>query len=116
MLGLIFWFTRSIESARHERKRVRAIADTVIARLQDQEYQHYSDPVITPQPYLPPAQLRDVVLPASEGTATRQRLWAKVEHEIEKNANVQTSEREMRGDLWKTWEWVGGGNRIEPVQ
>lgn len=116
VLALIAWFTRSIEAARKERKRVRAIAETVIARLQDQEYQHYSDPVVTPQPYLPPAQLRDVVLPASESAATRQRLWARVEAAIEKNANVQTRERELRGDLWKTWEWVGGGARIEPVQ
>lgn len=28
---------------------------------------------------------------------------------IEKNANVQTREREVAGEIWRTWEWTGVG-------
>jgi len=111
VIAAIFLFKTQIENAREERKRAHELAHVVLKRLQDQEQLHYTDPVTTPQPYLPPAQLRDIVLPASESAATRHRLWARVEKEIEKNSNVAISEREVRGDMWKTWEWTGVGQR-----
>ncbi|KAL1411856.1 inner nuclear membrane protein enriched at telomere/subtelomere region [Vanrija albida] len=106
LLGIAY-VARSIETRREETERVRELVGTVLQRLQDQEYQHYVDPVVTPQPYLPSQQLRDVVLPASVGSATRQRLWDRVTDNVEKNANIQVREREVNGDVWKTWEWTG---------
>ncbi|RSH85977.1 inner nuclear membrane protein enriched at telomere/subtelomere region [Apiotrichum porosum] len=111
VIVVIYLLMASAEQRRKERARARELVGTVLRRLQDQEYLHYLDPVVTPQPYLPPAQLRDVVLPASESAASRARLWARVEGEIEKNANIAVREREVRGDVWKTWEWTGVGNR-----
>lgn len=116
VLASIGAFTQHMAEREKEKKRARQLVKTVLDRLQDQEYQHYTDPVVTAQPYLPPAQLRDVILPRSEGDeAKRQRLWARVEKEIEKNANVATREREVRGDVWKTWEWTGVGQRRIPA-
>lgn len=112
VLASIGAFSHHMSEREKEKKRARELVDTVLHRLQDQEYQHYTDPVLTPQPYLPPAQLRDVILPRSEGDdAKRQRLWDRVEREVERNANVATREREVRGDVWKTWEWTGVGGR-----
>lgn len=112
VLASIGAFSHHMSEREKEKKRARELVETALHRLQDQEYQHYTDPVTTPQPYLPPAQLRDVILPRSEGDdAKRQRLWARVERAVERNANVATREREVRGDVWKTWEWTGVGGR-----
>lgn len=111
VLAAIFLFKNQIERSQAEKSRAHDLARVVLKRLQDQEQLHYTDPVTTPQPYLPPAQLRDIVLPASESSASRSRLWARVETEIEKNSNIAVGEREVRGDMWKTWEWTGVGQR-----
>lgn len=110
----IYALANRIEAARKEQKQVRGYTDTVIRRLQDQEYRHFTDPVQTPLPYMPPAQLRDVILPASMNAATRTRIWTKVEAKTEENANVLVREREVKGDVWKTWEWSAlGGRTVE---
>ena len=72
---------------------------------------HYSDPVTTSNPFIPPAQLRDVVMPPSGSAASRTRLWQRVQDLVEANANVAVREREVRGEMWKTWEWQGVGER-----
>lgn len=110
----IWTLLNRIEAARQEHKQVREYTDIVLRRLQDQEYRHFTDPVQTPLPYMPPAQLRDVILPASMGQGTRQRIWSKVEAKAEENANVLVREREFKGDVWKTWEWSAiGGRSVE---
>lgn len=76
-----------------------------------QERLHYSDPATTPSPFIPPAQLRDLVIPPTGSSTYRTRLWNKVNDLIEANANVAIREREVRGELWKTWEWQGVGER-----
>lgn len=30
---------------------------------------------------------------------------------VEGNANVAVREREVRGEVWSTWEWAGVGER-----
>jgi hypothetical protein len=30
---------------------------------------------------------------------------------VEKNANVAVREQEVRGEVWRTWEWAGVGAR-----
>lgn len=110
----IYALLNRLEAARDEQKKVREYTNIVLRRLQDQEYRHFTDPVVTPLPYLPPASLRDVILPASMSQATRQRIWSKVEAKAEENANVLVREREVKGDVWKTWEWSAlGGRSVE---
>lgn len=50
-------------------------------------------------------------MPHKGSTASRTRLWQRVQDLIEKNANVAVREQEVRGELWKTWEWTGMGER-----
>lgn len=116
VIALIFALRNRIEASRTEHKQVREYTDMAVRRLQDQEYRHFTDPVQNPTSYMPPAQLRDVILPASLGQGTKQRIWSKVEAKVEENANVLVREREVKGDVWKTWEWsaIGGGRAVEP--
>ncbi|GMK59617.1 hypothetical protein CspeluHIS016_0802230 [Cutaneotrichosporon spelunceum] len=116
IIALIFAIRNRLEASRTERKQVREYTEMAVRRLQDQEYRHYTDPVQNPTPYMPAAQLRDVILPASLGQGAKQRIWSKVEAKVEENANVLVREREVRGDVWKTWEWnaIGGGRAVEP--
>lgn len=68
---------------------------------------HYLDPVQAPDPFLPPAHLRDLVLANEHSVAARQRLWSKVGAIVEGNANIATSETEVRGEVHQVWEWKG---------
>jgi hypothetical protein len=49
--------------------------------------------------------------------ASRSRTWKRVEQLVEKNANVAMREREVGGEMWRTWEWTGpvsrGGEMVE---
>jgi len=84
---------------------------TTRSRLTEQERLHYSDPVTTPHPFIPPTQLRDVVMPPKGSSSSRTRLWQRVQELVETNANVAVREQEVRGEMWKTWEWQGVGER-----
>lgn len=90
-----------------EKYRADQLAQVVLKRLQDQQYLYSRDPDATPSAYLPPAQLRDLVLPPKGSVASRKRTWERVERMIEKNANVASREREVGGEVWSTWEWTG---------
>jgi hypothetical protein len=83
----------------------------VQSKANNQETLHYADPVTTPNPFIPPAQLRDLVLPPTGSKTARNRLWQKVNDLVEANSNVAVREREVRGELWNTWEWQGVGER-----
>lgn len=65
----------------------------------------------TANPFIPPAQLRDLVLPPTGSKTSRNRLWQAVTDLVEANSNVAVREKEVRGELWKTWEWQGVGER-----
>ena len=111
MLAGILYLRSLFNQRKTEKFRAEELVQVVLKRLQDQEHLHYVDPVQTPQPFLPPAQLRDVVLPPSGSVSSRSRLWHRVVELVEKNANVATREQEVKGEVWKTWEWTGMGER-----
>ncbi|BEI87545.1 uncharacterized protein CcaverHIS019_0102630 [Cutaneotrichosporon cavernicola] len=115
VIAVIFALRNRVQASRTESKQVREYTEMAVRRLQDQEYRHYTDPVLSPTSYMPPAQLRDVILPASLGQGAKQRVWSKVEAKVEENANVLVREREVKGDVWKTWEWnaIGGGRAVQ---
>jgi len=119
------WLRSTILNHKQEKYRAEELVQVVLKRLQDQvsfsscargqadnkETLHYADPVTTPNPFIPPAQLRDLVLPPSGSKTSRNRLWQKVNDLVEANSNVAVREREVRGELWNTWEWQGVGER-----
>jgi hypothetical protein len=119
------WLRSTILNHKQEKYRAEELVQVVLKRLQDQvsssfcfeneadnqETLHYADPVTTPNPFIPPAQLRDLVLPPTRSKTARNRLWQKVNDLVEANSNVAVREREVRGELWNTWEWQGVGER-----
>jgi hypothetical protein len=127
VLATIAWLRSTVLRRKEEKYRAEELVQVVLKRLQDQvswnkpdkswactdeqETLHYADPVTTPNPFIPPAQLRDLVLPPTGSKSSRNRLWEKVNDLIEANSNVATREREVRGEVWKTWEWQGVGER-----
>jgi len=125
VLAFIGWLRSTVLRHKDEKYRAEELVQVVLKRLQDQvsvvdlnwtkltsqETLHYADPVTTPNPFIPPAQLRDLVLPPTGSKSSRNRLWQKVNDLIEANSNVAIREREVRGELWKTWEWQGVGER-----
>ena len=50
-------------------------------------------------------------MPPSGSSTSRTRLWQRVQELVEANANVAVREQEVRGEMWKTWEWQGVGER-----
>ncbi|KAL7420083.1 inner nuclear membrane protein enriched at telomere/subtelomere region [Cryptotrichosporon argae] len=96
-----------------EKYEARELVEVVLRRLQDQERLHYTDPVTAPHPFLPPAQLRDLVMPHSAATSGKDRLWRRVAESVGKNANVIVREQEVNGDTWETWTWTGPRAYIE---
>ncbi|KAK8846633.1 hypothetical protein IAR55_005720 [Kwoniella newhampshirensis] len=111
VLAAIAYIRAELAKRKQEKYRAEELAQVALKRLQDQEQLHYTDPVTTPSPFIPPDQLRDLVMPPKGSTASRSRLWANVQDLVESNANVAVREREVKGELWKTWEWAGVGER-----
>ncbi|WVQ83955.1 hypothetical protein IAT38_006100 [Cryptococcus sp. DSM 104549] len=93
-----------------QKYRAEELAKVALKRLQDQEKLHYTDPVTTPHPFIPRDQLRDLVLPP-KGLRSHSSLWEKVVQLVEHNANVAVRDQELKGEIWKTWEWAGVGER-----
>lgn len=111
ILAVIAWLRHTLKQRQREKYRAEELVQVTLKRLQDQEHLHYVDPATTPNPFIPPAQLRDLVLPTSASTASKTRLWNRVVELVERNANVAVREREVQGEVWKTWEWRGVGER-----
>ncbi|WWC67546.1 uncharacterized protein I206_101455 [Kwoniella pini CBS 10737] len=109
VITIIMALQSEVKKRRAEKYRAEELAQVALKRLQDQEQSHYVDPSLTPNPFIPPDQLRDLVMPPKGSTASRSRLWAKVQDLVEHNANIAVREREVKGELWKTWEWTGTG-------
>ncbi|KAG0006272.1 inner nuclear membrane protein enriched at telomere/subtelomere region [Entomortierella chlamydospora] len=86
---------------------ISGLVQNVLSKLSDQAHYYYVDPVIYPDPFLPQTQLRDALLMDVSSPTRRQEIWSKVEAVVERNSNVRTSSQEVRGELYKTWEWIG---------
>jgi hypothetical protein len=90
------------------------LTKTVYEALQSQELAHHTDPVTVPVPFLSSVQLRDLILQDEPSTATKQRIWRKVENEVEANTNVRANLEEVAaGDEQRVWRWVGSGRLMQ---
>nr|XP_019005557.1 uncharacterized protein I203_02413 [Kwoniella mangroviensis CBS 8507]OCF69018.1 hypothetical protein I203_02413 [Kwoniella mangroviensis CBS 8507] len=107
VIAAIMYLQSEVKRRKAEKYRAEELAQVALKRLQDQEQSHYVDPALTPHPFIPPDQLRDLVMPPKGSTASRSRLWTKVQELVEANANVAVREKEVKGELWRTWEWAG---------
>ncbi|KAJ1673362.1 inner nuclear membrane protein enriched at telomere/subtelomere region [Spiromyces aspiralis] len=141
---------RRLETIRAEKRAADALVLTAIRRLRDQATKHYLDPVLYPSPAISSNQLRDLLLlnspsPASSASMTpsedgraggggdsgmlrlsffdprvRQRVWEHVKKVVERNTNVRCRTMAIKGELMRTWEWIGpldiaGPNATAPV-
>lgn len=96
-----------IQKRRKEGRVVNGLVQNVLAKLSDQAHYHYVDPLAYPEPFLPQLHLRDALLADVHSSVRRQEIWDKVQAVVERNANVRASSQEVRGELYRVWEWVG---------
>ncbi|KAJ7582750.1 Man1-Src1p-C-terminal domain-containing protein [Mycena floridula] len=95
-----------------ESQRVAGLVNVALDTLRKQELDHYTDPINTPQAYLPSLQLRDLIMQDEHRVSTRRRIWDQVERIVESNANVRVNLEEVQGgDELRVWRWVGGGRK-----
>ncbi|EPQ58156.1 hypothetical protein GLOTRDRAFT_110047 [Gloeophyllum trabeum ATCC 11539] len=109
------YYRRRRASRQAEDKRVSELVPIVLDALRNQELAHHTDPITTPHPYLSSLQLRDLILQDEHSISTRTRLWNKVEHVVESNANVRANLEELPGgDEMRVWRWVGSTSPTSP--
>ncbi|KAG7824456.1 hypothetical protein KL909_002454 [Ogataea angusta] len=61
----------------------------------------------SPQPYIGKIQLRDYYLiDASLSAKQKTKVWNEVSKHVETNSNVKTYMTEVRGEMFKVWEWI----------
>ncbi|KAG7728439.1 hypothetical protein KL933_001672 [Ogataea haglerorum] len=59
------------------------------------------------QPYIGKIQLRDYYLiDASLSAKQKAKVWNEVSKHVETNSNVKTYMTEVRGEMFKVWEWI----------
>ncbi|KAI1320003.1 inner nuclear membrane protein enriched at telomere/subtelomere region [Mortierella claussenii] len=114
-----FLIRRRVQRRREENRTVQRLVDSVLSKLADQSHYYYIDPVLYPDPYLPQIHLRDALLTDVQQPARRQELWEKVSMVVDRNANVRVSAQEVRGEMYRVWEWIGasgvlGGKGMSP--
>ncbi|KAG9322013.1 hypothetical protein KVV02_003402 [Mortierella alpina] len=102
-----FYVRSYMERRQKEVMIVNGLVQNVLAKLSDQAHYYYVDPVIYPEPWLSDAHLRDALLADVHSPARRQEIWQKVHTIVENNANVRANDEDMRGEVHRTWEWVG---------
>ncbi|TFK54923.1 hypothetical protein OE88DRAFT_1717024 [Heliocybe sulcata] len=113
-LGTLY-YRRRRSSRQLEDRRASELVPIVLDALRTQELAHHTDPITAPQPYLSSLQLRDLILQDTHSISTRSRLWNKVEHVVESNANVRTNLEELPGgDEMRVWRWVGSVGPSSP--
>ncbi|KDQ60860.1 hypothetical protein JAAARDRAFT_31860 [Jaapia argillacea MUCL 33604] len=91
-----------------EDRRVAELVQIALDTLRNQELAYHTDPVTATHPYLSSVQLRDLILQEEHSIPTRTKLWDRVEHVVESNANVRANLEEVSGgEEMRVWRWVG---------
>lgn len=57
-------------------------------------------------PYIAAIQLRDLILTNENNLSRKLKLWNKVSHKVENNANIRSHLTENHGEIMKVWEWI----------
>ena len=109
--ALLYGRHRSAANAIEARK-VAELVQLALDYLQEQEMAYYTDQVSTPEDFIVPARLRDLVLQEEHSPKVRQKIWEKVRPVIEGNANVRTNLQEVHGEDTTVWKWVGSPSAV----
>ncbi|KAF8424928.1 Man1-Src1p-C-terminal domain-containing protein [Tirmania nivea] len=62
---------------------------------------------------VPVVQMRDQVLRHEFNPERRQEVWMGVQGVVEHNSNVRAMSREIRGEVFRVWMWIGGVGGLE---
>ncbi|KAJ7632581.1 Man1-Src1p-C-terminal domain-containing protein [Roridomyces roridus] len=105
---ILVWGSSQRGQQAAETRRVAELVQTALDTLRAQDRAYHTDPLSAAVPYLSSLQLRDVVLANEHSVSARARLWKRVEHVVEGNANVRANLEEVGGgDELRVWRWVG---------
>ncbi|CAM0139034.1 unnamed protein product [Umbelopsis sp. WA50703] len=115
IVGLIAYANYRLMQRRKDMKLVAELAGEAFVKLQEQERNHYIDPVLFPQACCAISHLRDLILAQEPSVERRQYLWNHVRKIVESNSNVRTLSAEVRGEPHRCWEWVGYGQSVERI-
>ncbi|PUU76932.1 Man1-Src1p-C-terminal domain-domain-containing protein [Tuber borchii] len=99
---LAFRLRKSISSNRVYQSQVTKLVHIVLKHLARQAHDHPREP------WIAIAHLRDQVLQHEFNTERRRKLWDGVQKIVEMNSNVRAGEREISGEVMRTWTWIGG--------
>ncbi|PWW75130.1 hypothetical protein C7212DRAFT_281055, partial [Tuber magnatum] len=99
---LAFSLRKSISSSRVYQNQVTKLVHIALKHLARQARDHPREP------WIAIAHLRDQVLQHEFNTDRRRKLWDGVQKIVEMNSNVRAGEREISGEVMRTWTWIGG--------
>lgn len=99
---LAFSLRKSISSNRVYQSQVTKLVHIVLKHLARQARDHPREP------WIAIAHLRDQVLQHEFNPERRRKLWDGVQKIVEMNSNVRAGEREISGEVMRTWTWIGG--------
>ncbi|KAG0136840.1 putative sister chromatid separation protein [Tuber indicum] len=99
---LAFSLRKSISSNRVYQSQVTGLVHIALKHLTRQARDHPREP------WIAIAHLRDQVLQHEFNTERRRKLWDGVQKIVEMNSNVRAGEREISGEVMRTWTWIGG--------
>lgn len=108
ILAVVGYGRHAIQHRRKIEEEVEELVPLSLSLLQAQAQNYSLRDSMTPEPYLAPAQLRDLVLRDEKSASRKAELWKKVEKAVEKNANVRARMAEQHGEEIRVWQWVGG--------
>ncbi|KAG0214148.1 inner nuclear membrane protein enriched at telomere/subtelomere region [Mortierella sp. GBA30] len=102
------WFVRfEVLRRRREAVIVGGLVRQVLERLEERAVQNDEDPFLsTTDLFVPEIHLRDILL-ADVVHSMRQELWNKVSVAVGKHSNVRVGTQELRGEIYRVWEWTG---------
>lgn len=94
-LYIIFTWTRAWRNLR------RKMLDNVVARLKAQRAKADADASGKMFPFVMVSEVRELV-PRS--------CWKSIEKQLRENPFAREAQKEIYGEIVKTWEWIGPGN------
>lgn len=83
------------------------LSELVYDKLKKQLSLYKNDETGRQLPFVAIVNLRDSLLGGISDYKTRAIAWKDVENIVNKEANVRYSTKEIHGDLFHVWEWIG---------
>lgn len=110
LLTSVFLFFSGYKFYKDRKERLQEaerLSELVYDRLKKQLNLYKNDETGRQLPFVAIASLRDSLLGSISDIRTRMIAWKDVENIVNKEANVRYSTKEIHGDLFPVWEWIG---------